>query len=732
MISFEEILEKVKTLKEPPKQVLNSQGTLEKARIYVESAAEAPKNFHLFRGPRGGIYYETTLRETPQEEFPDTKEDRQKLVDYSKEKRTMGMFLSGLRSEDEVSPKLEGRLNTQIEVVADFATEHLDRYSEFLDGKTFSLTNKVIRKQVQLLADTTTISAVDAFKLSKDSVDKIIYQEMRSWERQLGDHGVRHIEGDIRIFNEIAKTFNAAGGNISSRDTLLAYIALIHHDLGYTAEPSRLTLAGTKYHPEFSEKLFENEQVFFENLLGHDDYLKVKEFILKHDTADISWEKSPILTSISIADNLALFHREKLPRLFEKVRHSLSTLSKMQKALNKNNTPLFEKLKGNLFTEIDKTALPKYTKYLLKKAATEVSPYTPKVTLSMLAGEIGKLEYSKEAGLDIEIKHSLFEAELNKLYDQGQQKFVKLAQSFNITDFNKEKFDFIKNGEKILSVHRGFSKAKLEDYSQIIKHFTTKSFLKSKIYLKPSEKPPKGVRVQRGPRGGTYYEDRQVMPKRPLSGRSAAVKPTVEMSANLLDIPEITFFYSKYLSEKTAFGQLMACYDAWEWFKENKGDLSDEQQRTFNRMHTKLNGPVRKILITEINATEKKRQKISEDEPSELKLFTKKKTDSSKDILVKKDGENLPIAEYGFEVKWYASPGSRVRNKRKKFWYIRWNRKNLTKLFGIEITRQTEYSTGIATIADSSNLTRNVSTIEWAKELTDLAERLDITNLKFM
>lgn len=33
-----------------------------------------------------------------------------------------------------------------------------------------------------------------------------------------------------------------------------------------------------------------------------------------------------------------------------------------------------------------------------------------------------------------------------------------------------------------------------------------KNLLKSKVYLKPQEKPPEGVRVQRGPRGGQYYE----------------------------------------------------------------------------------------------------------------------------------------------------------------------------------------------------------------------------------
>lgn len=148
----------------------------------------------------------------------------------------------------------------------------------------------------------------------------------------------------------------------------------------------------------------------------------------------------------------------------------------------------------------------------------------------------------------------------------------------------------------------------LQDYHKIIKHFTVNSLYKSKIYLKPNEKPPEGVRVQRGPRGGLYYEEEKVVPKRPLAGRSLAVKPLIELPLKLSDIPEITSFYAKYSSEKTAFGQLMACYDAWEWFKHNKAKLSDEQQKDFTRMHAKLNGPVRKILINEINASQEKKE----------------------------------------------------------------------------------------------------------------------------
>ena len=41
---------------------------------------------------------------------------------------------------------------------------------------------------------------------------------------------------------------------------------------------------------------------------------------------------------------------------------------------------------------------------------------------------------------------------------------------------------------------------------QQIRARRAKKVLKSKIYLKPQEKPPEGFRIQRGPKGGLYYE----------------------------------------------------------------------------------------------------------------------------------------------------------------------------------------------------------------------------------
>ncbi len=412
--------------------------SLMKSKVYVKGPEDVPEGYSAMRGPQGGMYYETEAVEHSKFEFGPTKESRQALMDYGRERNTMSEFLSGVQNAEEVKQRIE-------------------KYAEFMDGKTYSLISKVVEDQSrELLKAGVSKETVDA--LAADSTDKLVYQEMRSWERQLGDHGIRHIEGNIRIFNEILNSFKneeCAGQPcpITDKDRLIGYIVMVNHDIGYTAEPSRTNIPGTKYHKEFSEKWFENERVLYEKVLGKDDFERAKKYILLHDTPDIDWEKDPVLAAISVADNLALFHREKLPTLFKKVPDAIPILIKMQQALNEKDTAKFAEYKGALDQNIDKTNLPEYTKYLLKKAAKEISPYTPPVTLSMLAGSVGSVSYHKGDGLDVEIIKDPFESDINKLYDQGQSKFVKLAESYGIRDFEKDKFDFIKNGKKVLSVH---------------------------------------------------------------------------------------------------------------------------------------------------------------------------------------------------------------------------------------------------------------------------------------
>ena len=350
----------------------------------------------------------------------------------------------------------------QYEILSE-SIDYIGKYSEYLDGKSYLLLSKISDTLIKSAADGIgDVDASDFCVLMEDSIDDIVYQELNSWERQLGDHGIRHIFGNIDIMNGIFDSLNKVSPDtISPKDKFNGVFTMIYHDLGYTSERSRSSIAGTKFHKEDGSVLFDNNKEKFSKFTG-DDHDTIKDYILRHDTPDIDWDKAPVLSAISVADNLALFYKEKLPKLFRDVPGSIDLLTNMQKALQSDDNEGFEENKNLLYDGIDKTGLPDYTKYMLKKAAKEVSPYTPKVTLSMLTGEVSNINFDKDKKLDIEINYNDYESELSKLYDQGQSKFVKLAESFGVDDFETDHFHFEKDGKPILSVYRKGKTTKIE------------------------------------------------------------------------------------------------------------------------------------------------------------------------------------------------------------------------------------------------------------------------------
>ena len=86
--------------------------------------------------------------------------------------------------------------------------------------------------------------------------------------------------------------------------------------------------------------------------------------------------------------------------------------------------------------------------------------------------------------------------------------------------------------------------------------------IKSKIYLKPQEKPPGGMRVQRGPKGGLYYET-----KLKLAPIQEETKISITDPDKVADILETEDFDELPLTEAKSLKQAIRlyhshCYDS--------------------------------------------------------------------------------------------------------------------------------------------------------------------------
>jgi len=257
--------------------------------------------------------------------------------------------------------------------------------------------------------------------LAMEAVDHLAAQESETMTRQLGDHGVAHIKGDIDV---AMQTMDALPIKATAKDKLAAYTACIYHDTGYLTEPSRSFL--DEGHPRWSEQHYNtNVRPLVAKALGNRAADEVSHIISTHDATDMDWKNDSVASSVRLADNLAVFHREKLPPVFRYVNGNINVLKDL-------GAGKIDKATANerMVANIAKSNLSDKVKSQLRLGAKEVSEYTPKVTLGMLGGTLTGVKY-KDDMVVAEVKESKKATEINKLGDFGQNQLAKLAKTFD-------------------------------------------------------------------------------------------------------------------------------------------------------------------------------------------------------------------------------------------------------------------------------------------------------------
>lgn len=293
------------------------------------------------------------------------------------------------------------------------------------------------------------ISVNEATNMLNDSIGKLLYQEEESRGRQLGDHGVRHVVGDVIYADKFANELNKLlppEKKMNNRRKLLMNLILLNHDMGYTTELVRGTdFKPSDSHPAIGMKMFVHElsEGKYKGLkLKPEEITFIKMGIATHDNKSINWDKQPEISSIRLADNMALFQKDKLPFLFKEVDNSRDILEKLHKDCKENGGKGRNALIKELMMGVKATNLPVQTKHNLYRASRETSCRTASVTLGMWAGELDdiKFEKSPETGkifADVKIKHNEYNKKLAEAgFNLGQDKFNKFAKSFGVKNLS--------------------------------------------------------------------------------------------------------------------------------------------------------------------------------------------------------------------------------------------------------------------------------------------------------
>lgn len=245
-------------------------------------------------------------------------------------------------------------------------------------------------------------------------------QEAESQTRTLGDHGLRHLLGDSEMAKQI---IDEVPGYDSPADYALLLLAGAFHDAGYLTPPSRIFL--DKDHPEWSTTNYDgNLQSDVLAALGEQRAETLRHMIETHAGTEVNWKDDAMGSAFRLADNLALFHAEKMPPIIYHVPANAEVLGRF----GGGNISLAE-ARAEMLTNINGTDLPAPLKARLVAALDELSPFLPKNALGMLGGRIDGFKW--QAGhLQVDLHRDDRPDNLARVLDVGQRQFKKLAEAY--------------------------------------------------------------------------------------------------------------------------------------------------------------------------------------------------------------------------------------------------------------------------------------------------------------
>ena len=276
-----------------------------------------------------------------------------------------------------------------------------------------------------------------------DTVDALAVQENEALRRTLGDHGVRHIMGDIYMALDILKE---VPGYDTPQDKAATFIAGIYHDTGYLTKPSQIFL--DEDHPSWSRQHFDaNAKSRVAANLGKDTADLVSNIVNTHYTADLDWQNDAAASAFRVADNAALFKNEKMPGLLHYVPDNFSVIKdfadkKIDMDVARQRLAKNIGAQGNLTPEV-RTAL--------LDSVDEFSPFLVKSSLGMLAGKVENFAW-KDGALLVELKRDPATDKIQQVLDVGQRQFKKFAESLGVDpdDFSTQRSLELKDNNKVV------------------------------------------------------------------------------------------------------------------------------------------------------------------------------------------------------------------------------------------------------------------------------------------
>lgn len=326
--------------------------------------------------------------------------------------------------------------------------ERVDQYKSQMSEAD----NRLAKEMVGALHDELRAMEVPPDKaraIAMDATDALIAQEMEAQTRTLGDHGIHHLEGDYRMAMDVLEAL--PGNHATLENRLAVRLAAIYHDSGYLAPPAHMFLDDD--HPRWAAVSAEqNVLPAIREALGPTMAHQIGSLITRHAETSIDWENDPMVSAFSLADNMALFHREKIPPVMRAIPELVPVLVAFGREEIKRDEALRRFTEG---IEARKD-IGEETRRRFKHAAGEITSFLPKATLGMLGAKVARFEWNgpKDKGhIVAHVERHEANEDLCRATDLGQAQFKKMAETYGADPMallDNNEVSLVKDGRVLL------------------------------------------------------------------------------------------------------------------------------------------------------------------------------------------------------------------------------------------------------------------------------------------
>jgi hypothetical protein len=361
--------------------------------------------------------------------------------------------------------KLGGRLDARaLKRSAGNLRAEIEAFHYLLAPDSRALLDRFVDETRELLDTCLKQRAVQGIEITvmhdilRDLVQKLIYQELASRRRAMGDRGIRRICGNIDLAERIYAALRRLP-DFSPRERLLMRIIHVHQDLGHTAYAARTSYRGGRLHRAYGARIFTDELNRYRVLLTQAELEVARSAVATHSSDELPFDGMRLLSLVRAVDHLAPFAPHRAYKHLDGLPGAADYLDDMLERAVAGNIDGYIVAKEAFRVFLADTTLHPALRDDIWAAFRPVERFADPIDLGELAGEVGELQIdlTGHGAVLAMLAPDPFALKYQALFDTQQDQLLRLARATGVPLEHVRKLPALKfqrPGSGSLMIHR--------------------------------------------------------------------------------------------------------------------------------------------------------------------------------------------------------------------------------------------------------------------------------------